>query len=131
MKRREVISKVSMFVVAGILGRPVNSSLPTDVVARRESTIYFPDGKSFADFQSDLNSWMDLPRWKRFLDEQRASGALRDVKREVGEHSVTYQYEFRSSVDMQNFERQALVECRVDIRARNRFGYSGQIRSLA
>lgn len=90
----------------------------------RETTLFFPPGKSFSDFQRELDLWMNKANWLAFVDSAKKSGQLISMSKKVTSQAVTYSYVFNSQLSCDNFERLARQNCAVNLHARESLGYS-------
>lgn len=131
MVRRNFI-KTSAFALG--LGLVDSNNLLTEISSSypsRVTTLFFPEGKQFADFRNDLGQWMNVEKWRLFLAAQKDSGALVDIRRTVRANSVTYNYKFKSQSDLNRFEIAAHSICCVNLAARENLGYRDDVSILA
>ena len=127
MIRRSFVLKSALAVGLGLVSSNKVFAEAYISYPSRVTTIYFPIGKKFTDFQNDLGLWMDVEKWRSFLEAQKKSGALIHIHRLVRSNSVAYIYKFRSPSDLDRFEVAAHLICNVNLNARNNLGYRNNI----
>lgn len=86
-------------VASKFFSRQTTSTLLDSVI------VHFPNGKSVAQANADLDRWVDRPLYKKILEEYKREGRLIRYDISVRQSPFTIDLEFRSADD-----RQALVE---------------------
>lgn len=128
LKSLVVFASISVFHPAQkLFAAPKNNS----EYVHRKTTIFFPKGKTFKNFQADLDLWMNRNAWISFIESYKKSGQLLSMSKDVTANSVTYSYTFNSKAAYESFEKSAHLNCKVDLAARKRLGYSENISEIS
>lgn len=121
MNRADFLSKIKdlagaalMMPTFGLLtetGDVFDTSGAMETKIIRKSTIYFPANKKFNEFQQDLSSWLDVPVWKAYLEQQKLEKKFSNFTRQIFDDRVEYTYEFRSRRHHDEFVAKAVALC--------------------
>lgn len=69
----------------------------------RVTEILFPEGKTFSNFQSDIDLWMNKAAWINFLEKAKFEGLLLEHNKEIFSNKVVYTYVFSSHENYNKF----------------------------
>jgi hypothetical protein len=127
MQRRSFLRVISLVTASFATYNLAQLSKLGSTPTYRQITIYFPPGKSFTTFQAEMNSWMNLEKWKLYLAEIQKSGTLLKMTRKVYSDHVVYGYQFNDSQSLVEFQKAAISICEANVKMRAELGYSEKI----
>ncbi len=128
MQRRHIISLAGFSLLTGLVGENLTKSLTKSLPSTREVTIFFPQGKTFQNFQADLSQWMNVTEWKSFLKREQDRNSIAEIQRRVYSDRVVYKYRFNNFKDLAMFRPSAHAETEIDLAKLASLGYSESVR---